>query len=207
MDRRYFTVILVKTTSWYDAIKRGGYLALSSTLTLRLSWTAGASCFAATPAVTTLRGLCRSWQLIVFLQQIRHWPRHDLESFFWLTLLFTSRHHEGQVVDDPPFQEWYQCSAKLLAHAKSHFLYKGRYRPTLHFTRLRRAWVTPLEKIINGGSMSLKSILDETEAVQATYSYETLGGFITHETFLAILRAEIPPQSFTLVRIVCTSQH
>ena len=33
-----------------------------------------------------------------------HWPRHDLESFFWLIVLFTSRHHEGQAVDHPPSQ-------------------------------------------------------------------------------------------------------
>ena len=124
-----------------------------------------------------------------------HWPRHDLESFFWLIVLFISRHHEAKAVDNPPFQEWYQCGAKSLAKTKALFLRdvedQHPYIPTPHFQPLVRAWVDSLVEIFNDGSTSRRRIRKEIEAGPADYSYETLGGLITHKTFLAILRAEI----------------
>jgi len=66
-----------------------------------------------------------------------------------------------------------------------------KYCPTPHFERLLPAWVDSLVEIFNDGSTSRRRIRKETEAGRADYSYETLGGLITHKTFLAILRAEI----------------
>jgi len=123
-----------------------------------------------------------------------HRPRHDLESFFWLIVLFTSRHHEGKAVDNPLFQDWYRYDAELLAKTKALFLLGvvDHHRPTPHFKPLLRAWVHPLGRAFGLGILARDDIHLATEAVQKAYSYETLGGSITHEKLLAILKTEIP---------------
>ena len=126
-------------------------------------------------------------------QDKTHWPRHDLEPFFWLIVLFTSRHHEGKVVDNPPLQEWYRYGAELLASTKAHFRSEVVYQYSLtpHFEPLRDAWVHVLGQKFNRVIVDRNDAYRGTKVVQEAYSYETLGGSITHEKFLAILRAEI----------------
>jgi Fungal protein kinase len=124
-----------------------------------------------------------------------HWERHDLESFFWLITIFIGHHHEGKLINDPPFKEWYSYnySANTLAALKQAFLATvNSYHPTQHFKSLLHAWVQPLALLFLEGNLGQAKL---SAAEEAGYDHETLGGLVTHRAFLAILKAEIGPYS------------
>jgi Fungal protein kinase len=55
-------------------------------------------------------------------QMCQHLYRHDLESLFYVLVWITSRYHEGQLIRNPPLQEWEDKGGEELRKEKLGFL-------------------------------------------------------------------------------------
>ncbi|KAF8154851.1 hypothetical protein B0H34DRAFT_540338 [Crassisporium funariophilum] len=51
-----------------------------------------------------------------------HLYRHDLESLFYVIVIFVTRYHGGKEIKNPPLQTWFELSPEALGHAKLTFL-------------------------------------------------------------------------------------
>jgi hypothetical protein len=127
-----------------------------------------------------------------------HMYRHDLESMFYVLVWITSRFHDGQEIADPPLQEWADNGDLTLVEKKSFFVTMSEPPPpTSEFDPLG-LWVFSLQKVMRNGFSARTEYRSEvaialrSKAIYArTFEDETLGGFVTFDTFQAILDAQL----------------
>lgn len=119
-----------------------------------------------------------------------HWPRHDLESIFWGIVLFTSRYDKGHLIKKPPFRLWYRLQVDQLAAEKWMVLHNltTEHKSTPSFERLKHAWIFPLSDLLIDGLL----VRERANRDRIEMEPETLGGFVTHEKFLKIMKKNIP---------------
>ena len=123
-----------------------------------------------------------------------HMYRHDLESMFYVLVWITSRFHNGQEIADRPLQEWADNGGAALLKEKSFFVMMSEPPPpTSEFDPLG-LWVVSLQKVMRKGFSARTEYRSElaialrSKAMYAlTFEDETLGGFVTFDTFQAIL--------------------
>jgi len=122
-----------------------------------------------------------------------HMYRHDLESMFYVLTWITSRFHDGEEIADPPLQEWADEGGVTLVGEKYRFIMSEPPQPTLEFNLLGH-WIVSLQKMIRNGLSARTEYRSELAiAVRSNamhppaFEDETLGGFVTFDTFQAIL--------------------
>jgi hypothetical protein len=125
-----------------------------------------------------------------------HMYRHDLESMFYVLVWITSRFHDGKEIADPPLQEWADEGGVALVDKKNSFIMSVPPQPTSEFDPLGR-WVVSLQAVIRDGLSARTKYRSELAiAVRSkvvhptTFEDETLAGFITFDTFQAIIDTE-----------------
>jgi len=95
-------MISAKTTSCFDVIKVDEILGIFIDFDLATVTDGSSVLFRNIPSSYEITGTLPFIAIDRLTTRDKtHWPRHDLESFFWLIVLFTSRHHEGKVVSNP----------------------------------------------------------------------------------------------------------
>jgi serine/threonine protein kinase len=126
-----------------------------------------------------------------------HMYRHDLESMFYVLVWITSRFHDGKEIADAPLQEWADQGGAALVKEKNSFIMSDPPPLTPEFEPLGR-WVVSLHKTMRNGFSAWTEYRSELAiAVRSkttyppTFADETLGGFVTFDTFQAILDAEL----------------
>ncbi|KAF8184768.1 hypothetical protein BJ912DRAFT_494061 [Pholiota molesta] len=70
----------------------------------------------------------------------KHLYRHDLESLFYVIVIFVTRYHGGEKIKNPPLQAWFELPPKSLRHAKLTFLNELPLLPTSAFEILKSFW-------------------------------------------------------------------
>jgi hypothetical protein len=118
---------------------------------------------------------------------------HDLESMFYVLVWITSRFNNGKELIEPPLQEWADLGGMALIKEKNSFIMSEPPPPTSEFDALGR-WVVSLQKMMRKGFSARTEYRSELAiAVRSkamhppAFEDETLGGFVTFDTFQAIL--------------------
>jgi hypothetical protein len=137
----------------------------------------------------------------------KHLYRHDLESLFYVIVIFVTRYHGGEKIKNPPLQTWFELPPKSLLHAKLTFLNELPLLPTSAFEILK-SFLEDLGEMFDVGYMAQK--IHKSEAVrsarrlarvkkdpkttsvdQATlapeFDDETLGGNVDFDKFQTLL--------------------
>ena len=122
-----------------------------------------------------------------------HMYRHDLESMFYVLTWITSRFHDGEEIADPPLQEWADEGGATLVDKKYRFIMSEPPQPMSEFDALGR-WVVSLQTMFRDGFLARTKYCSELAiAIRSKamhppiFEDETLGGFVTFDTFQAIL--------------------
>jgi len=112
----------------------------------------------------------------------RHMYRHDLESFvFVLGWILVRFNEEGVEVNLDMFRGWYTGTRTDMGFGKSGFLGSALRPPASRFPSLQKPWLWKLGRLFYRGYAMREDKSD-------TFDEETLGGYVTYDSFLEILR-------------------
>ncbi|KAF8310715.1 uncharacterized protein EI90DRAFT_3139258 [Cantharellus anzutake] len=108
--------------------------------------------------------------------------RHDLESFvFVLAWILIRFDEEGEEADHDQLRTWYTGGRDQMKHAKFGFFRRSFDLPIGRFPSLGVLWLSKLCRNFHLG-YSLRDRMGNTD-----FDHETLGGYVTHSSFLDVL--------------------
>ena len=122
-----------------------------------------------------------------------HRYRHDLESMFYVIVFVTTRYHDGKEIADPPLQKWLDFSQDLLKDAKVSFIHDTLPPTTPSYTGFDD-WTDEMRKMLSHARTARTDYLGRARRAEhagntlpPVFDLETLGGYVSFETFRAIL--------------------
>ena len=113
-----------------------------------------------------------------------HLCRYDLESFVfvlgWILIRFDE---EGLEARPDGFSDWYIGARTKIRLGKSGFFSWPTSEPGSRFPSLQKTWLWQLCRLFRDG-YSMRDEMQDT----GSFDNETLGGYVTYDTFLKILQ-------------------
>ncbi|KAJ7231051.1 hypothetical protein B0H12DRAFT_1146970 [Mycena haematopus] len=124
-----------------------------------------------------------------------HFYRFDLESLLYVLAYVVCQYHEGEKIDNPPFDEWDHLSTEFLYLTKKAFFFDAMMvPPTANFLALQPLTVLLHEMFADAYSAAYSARRKRVRlgSVPITFDNDTLGGHITFDKFEEILEANLP---------------
>ena|SRR5258708_6678908 len=113
----------------------------------------------------------------------RHLYRHDLESFlFVLGWILVRFNEEGVEVNPDELDAWYTRTRTQMRDGKFGFFTRSFVIPASRFPSLQKSWLRGLGQLFHLGYGMWYDNLNVK-----TFDDETLGGYVTYDSFLKIL--------------------
>jgi serine/threonine protein kinase len=116
--------------------------------------------------------------------------RHDLESLFYVLVWITSRFHDGVEIEEPPLGHWEDRDEIVRAFKLSFLMQVESYKPTNQFKSFRDLIECMCGMFEEGHGARRRARKDP--AFARNFTMDTLGGFVTFETFQSVLDANLP---------------
>ena len=124
-----------------------------------------------------------SVDLLARAPPLRHMYRHDLESFlFVLAWILVRFDEEGMEVNLNEFRGWYTGTHDEMRARKFGFFISPLAHRPIRFPSLQMAWLKKLGLLFRDGYH-----MQERNSSASTFDNETLGGYVTYDSFLGIL--------------------
>ena len=127
-----------------------------------------------------------------------HLYRHDLESLFYVLVWITLRFNNGKEIPSPPLQEWAEGDLQGVVDSKSAFLSMPFPKPTERFLSIGRH-ISRMRRMFHEGREARTKAIEDSIYGSAPqggpdfshFDDETLGGFVTFDTFQKILDTDL----------------
>jgi hypothetical protein len=130
----------------------------------------------------------------------KHLYRYDLESLFYVFAVLVTRYDRGEVIENPPLQNWFELPPSSLRPKKVTFLCKLPAQPTSAFENLddfllcmglmfRAGYEAQDNHLLSvRGAKNPKSTLVDRKAIlNSKFNYETLEGNVDFDKFQTLL--------------------
>lgn len=115
--------------------------------------------------------------------------RHDLESFLYVLGWISVTYNLGVKQPSDHFAAWCSGSWADIAEHKLHWLsLPCTDNATEQFAPLQPTWLLGLRKLFHDGYTAQKLYQAGLPGNLESFDYETLGGYVTYEKFLAVLQ-------------------
>jgi hypothetical protein len=123
-----------------------------------------------------------------------HIYRFDLESLFYVIAYVVCQYHDGEKIDNPPFDAWDHLPTTALRAEKWQFLAVAMtVPPTSNFFALRRLTLLLHDMFREAYNARTKAqTLALLDSAPTTFEEKTLGDHITFDKFEKILVANLP---------------
>jgi serine/threonine protein kinase len=129
-----------------------------------------------------------------------HRYRHDLESLFYVLVWIVSRFHDGVEIAKPPLQEWTEGTLQNVMVSKYAFLSEPFLIPTEKTFASFGRHISRMRRMFQEGYLARTKAIEDSRFDSALqggpetlhFADDTLGGFVTFDTFQTILDTNLP---------------